>query len=536
MQNVKCFVTPKSLRYRRFSTDFVTEEKSEANKKSSIKLCMELLGINSRDTASKFVKRHPALQCLDPINATHTFNMLVSMNVSVEDIKRYPSVLNLHPTTLQNRTQILLEAGFRKGNIHFHHIQKYLSICKQSLEVFKLYDWVDADKDIPASLLASFELEPSALCIDYKATLLAARKSILEEYLRRVLNFNDTDVQNHWESYNRIKHKSGASILEMVKLLKDELGYTNDIIKNHAFVLHGNPENLKEILRRFDTIGGIPTKEFLIKRPKVCMVNPDSISATLSVLQKFNINHEHIKHCLDIVTLSPQTIERRLTELKTLPDFEILSDHPRVLKLVMFQTKAKARMEYLKQLKFKCISLNVLSTSNSIFERHTREGADKTSGLDIVLFIVRHFQKPEKEIRDKFVRHPRWNCVPLSVMKHNLEFLLKLNFTKDDIYKHIYILLYPTVRIEEKLKLIAKDEKCKNATKAQILSLLLYYIELDYHFSGDAIWVDFDVLQEPTDGSTADMLSINLVKFGQKTIDEVYPSRDYSYKRSTLKK
>lgn len=484
-------------------------------------------GYDSRKALS-YVKKYPEFQALDPIDAKKSFNTLLSMKIPTEDIINVPSILANQTTALTNRAQILSESGFT--TVQLVHIHKYLIIYRKAIDTLRLYNFIDPSTDVSKSLLASFELDPSLLEVNQKQSLEVARKIVLNEYLKRVLGFHEKLIGSFWDSYGRVKHKSGASILEMVKIVKDELDFTNERIKKNAFILHGDPENLKETLRRFKTIAGVSIKEVLSKRPKLCMANPDTIATTLDVLRRYNISDKSLLICTDVLTLGPQTVENRLIDLKSLKEFDGLLDHPRVLKLVMYQIKAKARLEYLQQLKFKCASLHILSSDNVTFERYTREGADKTKGNDIAAFISHHFGKKEDDVRELIARHPNWTCVPLKVMKSNLTLLLKERFKKEDIYKHVFLLAYPTSRIEEKLEFVRKEESCAKATKAQQLSLILYYIELDFHFTGDGVWTDYDVTHGPQkDEQTADLLSINRIKFGRKIIDGIFPTREYAW-------
>lgn len=476
-----------------------------------------------------YVKKFPEFQTLDPLDATKTYKTLLSMNIPTEEIINVPAILATHSISLLNRCQILTESGFTK--VQLVHLYKYLIIYRKTIETLKLYGFIGAT-DVSKSLLASFELDTSLLEVDQRKSLDVARKIILDEYLKRVLDFDEKQISSFWISYGRVKHKSGASILGMVKLVKEELDFTNERIQKNAYILHGDPENLKETLRRFTTIAGISIKEVLIKRPKICMANPDTIATTLDVLRRYNISDKSLYICPDVLTLGPQTVENRLIDLTSLKEFDGLLDHPRVLKLVMYQIKAKARLEYLQQLKFKCASLHILSSDNLTFERYTREGADKTKGNDIAAFIAHNFGKREDEVRELVARHPNWTCVPLKVMKSNLMLLMREGFIKEDIYKHLFLLAYPTSRIEEKLEFVRKDDSCKRAKKGQQLSLILYYIELDFHFTGDGVWTDYDVFHGPQPDvpeQAANLLSINLVKFGRKAIDDIYPTRDYTW-------
>uniref|UniRef100_A0A336MF22 CSON000445 protein n=1 Tax=Culicoides sonorensis TaxID=179676 RepID=A0A336MF22_CULSO len=539
MQNIRKIVIPVHLISRKCATspEILDQIKDRGqfrkNKVNNVQFCKELFGF-THNKATKYAIKYPEFQTLDPDEAKKSFDILKSLNIPTEDIINVPAILTNHPTSLLNRSQILFECGFT--SVQMLHLHKYLVIVRRTIDDLKLYKFIEPDTDVGKSILNSFQLEASKVEINSKHSIEFARKLALNEYLKRVLNFNDKQVDGFWFSYNRVKHRSAKSIIEMIKIVKEELGFTNERIRSNSFLLYGDPEYLKEILKKFPRIGGMSIIELLNKRPKICMVSPDAIAKTLSILEKFNIQDKSLLLCPDVLTLGPQTVENRLRDLTSLKEFNGLLDHPRVLKLVLYQIKAKARLQYLQQLKFKCASLHILSSANTAFEKYTREGADKTKGNDIVAFIAHNFKKTEDEIREIVNRHPNWTCVPIQVMKSNFNFLTSEGFTTEDIFHHVFLIAYPTSRIEEKLEFVRNDRKCQRATRRQQLSLILYFIELDFHFTGDGVWTDYEVYHgAPVDvtDNASNLLSIDLVKFGQKEIDDVYPTRSYqrSYKQ-----
>lgn len=443
------------------------------------------------DAAYRYASKNPDIETLDPKEAARSFYALKTMGIQKEEVMKCPSILNQFDSTLINRFQILNEVGFK--SIKFMHLNRYLQISRTTITTLKLYN-VLYDQNIIERLIKSFELECEMQNLNENQTILLLRQTIMTEYLKRTLNFTEKQVATFWHSYYRIKHKSAASILEMVQILKNELEFDNDRIQHNAYVLYGDPQNLREILRRFKKIGGIKTKELLLKRPKLLMQAADTIENTLNTLRDYNISENSLAIFPTVLTLSTETIKERLKNLKSIKEFDSLLDNPRILKLVHYQIKAKARLQYLQQLKFKCASLNLLSGSDEVFEKYTQEGADKTKGNDITGFLSFHFRHTEQDVREYVSRHPNWLCVPLGVMKENLNFLLAENFKKQDIYKHVYILSYPNSRIKEKLAQVRNDSTFTHVSKVKQLSLVLYFLEYEYHFTGDGVWSDLDVL------------------------------------------
>lgn len=85
--------------------------------------------------------------------------------------------------------------------------------------------------------------------------------------------------------------------------------------------------------------------------------------------QEFNISNESIRKCWDIFTLSSDTVYERLHDLDKIPEFKVLKSHPRILRLVHFQKKVVSRLNYLQDMRVKCASLHILSSTRDQFEK-----------------------------------------------------------------------------------------------------------------------------------------------------------------------
>lgn len=70
--------------------------------------------------------------------------------------------------------------------------------------------------------------------------------------------------------------------------------------------------------------------------------------------------------------------------------------------------------------------------------RTSRTGTD-----DLLIYLGKQFRKADADIVVRLNRHPYWRTVPLIQVDETLQFLLNNNFTKEDIYKSIHIVLYP---------------------------------------------------------------------------------------------
>lgn len=270
------------------------------------------------------------------------------------------------------------------------------------------------------------------------------RKNLLNIYLKKKLGMKDSEIAKMWKIYGRIKHKSLTSVIRTIDLLKNELNFSNEKIIKNAFCLYCDPDNIIKFINDVKTIGDSDIRDILRKRPKVLMVNSDSIVKSIEFIRNYGIPENSINLCLDVLTLSPVTIEERLTELKLIKELDAFVSHPRFLRLVHYHNKALARLEYLKQLNVKCASLHILSCDSVAFEKYAREGSDKTKGSDITNLIkVKLNIINEEDVRKHLSRHPNWCHVPILTVSSCLEFLELNKFTTESIFDNLHILLYP---------------------------------------------------------------------------------------------
>lgn len=144
------------------------------------------------------------------------------------------------------------------------------------------------------------------------------------------------------------------------------------------------------------------------------------------------------------------------------------------------------------------------SATSETFEKYARDGIDRTKGRDIVHYMAKLFKKEREDVRKLLSRHPNWCHVPSLSIKASLDYLVYKKFSYDDISENMILLLYPVPRIEQKLAALIewKDESESESdvnrmisgvalsaiSKSKLLNLCLYFIELEFHFSGDGIW------------------------------------------------
>ncbi|XP_065093439.1 transcription termination factor 5, mitochondrial [Ochlerotatus camptorhynchus] len=459
-----------------------------------------LLDVNE-STMYKYLAKHSYLVNMEPVDVRRKVAYFRYLNATNDEILEQPMLFSLHLITIENRSTILRECGLVES-LNLVAISKYITIIRQQIKALKNNKLIPIDLNMMDQLKKQFDTEVNPN-INYsdEMHLQTLRELFLNAFLRERLKLTDEEFKKLWKSYSKIKHKSFGHTQRVVDILQHNLKLTREKIVGNLYLLHSDPENLLRYPEVVPTIAGMDIKEVMVKQPKVMMVPCDKLKQLLGHLREFGIDEAGVLKYSTILTLSPNTVLARLEQLKKTKEFEVLSKHPRITKLIAYQTKAAIRLDFLQQLKVRCASLNVLSSHSQSFEKYVREGYDRTNGKDIAHYLNMVFQQQGTDAVEQLKRHPNWFHVPAVQMQETLDYLRSKEFSLDEIYENVQILLYPLSRISQKLDKLIECKQTKKrhedfgieltcVTPAQMLSLCLYMIELDFHFTGDGIWPD----------------------------------------------
>ncbi|CRK98188.1 CLUMA_CG011553, isoform A [Clunio marinus] len=485
---------------RNLSVDLNQKSYIKEGGRNIVDFYLNLLDLNTRK-AVELVQKHPELwrENVDFYEINNTVQYLKANKMTNDDILNYPSCMLLSRMTLMNRKQVLHECGFQKLQIYLFH--RFLVIMKKEINRLKAFNYIPQKKNVVEDMLKHLDVPITFKeKVNEEMSLQEIRKKIINLYLARKLQMTEEDITKTFHIYQRLKHRSLDSIVRIIDVMENKLGYQREKIISNAFLLHACPDNLIRMLTEVPYIGNTPIEKILIQRPKIVMTSVDTIKKILEHLKSFEICESALLKCTGILTLGADTVYNRLVQLRNIEEFNVLRRHPRILFLIYFQNKAKNRLDYLKQIKVGCASIHLLSSTSETFEKYARSGTDKTKGHDILFYIAKVLNKDRDVVRSQLSRHPYWLHVPLLNVKTAFEYLRYKKFKSEDISLNIVLLLYPVERIEQKLKNILElqVEKCEEnmilgppalrLSKIQLLSLCLYSIEFDFHFSGDGIW------------------------------------------------
>jgi hypothetical protein len=415
-----------------------------------------------------------------------------------DEILGRPTSVLLNQSTIENRAKVLKECLFQ--NVQLLNYTKFVLSMNKSISMLKAYNYIHAGSNVEKNLIQQLDVPVEYRGIKEQIPLNELRMHILNLYMREKLKMTESEIAKTRSSYKQIKHRNLQSIVAVINILIGKLNFTNEKIIKNSFLLYALPENICQIIEEIPKIGNTDIQEIALGRPKVLMQSCSSIKKVVEHVKAFNLPESSIEKCLEVLTLSPDTVYNRLKDLSQIKEFSVMIHHPRVLRLIHYQNKAKTRLEYLKHMKVKCFSLHLLAGSAENFEKFAYEGADKTKGKEMVEFLSNTFKLETKKIRKMLWFHPHWLQVPALNANVTYDYLRQRNFSNEELLENVLILLYPISKIQPKLDPLLEwkeenheskkisDLTVSKISNSKILSLCLYFIEAEYHFTGDAVF------------------------------------------------
>ncbi|KAG5684932.1 hypothetical protein PVAND_014140 [Polypedilum vanderplanki] len=493
---LKIFSRTFKLSRSRLYSSFTQINEKETVYQKFIELYMKHLKIRENE-AKKFLQKNPKYWAEKNLKQFESTLIYLTKNYSQTEILNNSNCFRIPATSYESRLQVLNECLFQ--DIRLIYFTKFISMMNKNILMLKAYNFIDIKSDVILNLKNQIDL-PIVISknLTEKMSLSEIRTELMNAYLKERLKMSETQIEKARKTYRNFHHRSLRSLVDALNILMNELNFTSEQIVKNAFLLYSRAENIKNIINDIPQIAGVNTKQILHTRPRILVQTCDNLKEIISHIKNFNIPEDAILKCSSVATLSPETVYARLEELNKIKEFNVHKSNPRILRLILGQTKAKARLKYMKDLKMRCFSLSVLCDTSKIFEKHVYIGADQTKGKEIIEFLSIQFNISKNDVRTILKSHPHWMKVPVLSIKQTLEFLQLRDFSKKDLLQNLHILLYSIERIESKLKMLLEwkyddnsnsiDFDLKHVSNSKLLSLCLYFIEREYHFTGMAVY------------------------------------------------
>ncbi|XP_021929431.1 transcription termination factor 5, mitochondrial [Zootermopsis nevadensis] len=368
------FYIPSAIKLCNLSSGFHQIRRKPANEMNNgqVRLLMEVFDYPYRETY-KIVYRHKVLRTLDQNLIQRVADILNRFGIEKGDIAEHPLVLTIFPATIENHTMLLEEGGFT--HVTAKHLNSYITIVRKPLRLLKVHQYIPSHIDVPENFLSYLKEPPPSFDplhskgVSHDTSFMDIQMAVLSHYLCWRLEMKPDELDSLMKTYSRLKHKSFRLIEKSLKVLEEELGFSKEKIKRHGYLIHSHAGNTLDTLNRVKTLGGMDIRTMFHKYPKIIATATDTLIKTAQHLQDFGIPDEAIQKCPEVFTLGSDTVFQRLGALQSVPEFTGLARHPRVLRLVHHQRKACSRLGYLQDMKVKCASLHILSSTQVQFER-----------------------------------------------------------------------------------------------------------------------------------------------------------------------
>lgn len=458
--------------------------------------------------AQHICMKQPIISKLNDEKIKNLVDTINEMGFSNSLLIEEPSLFGILPVTLKFRYRVLKECGIQ--NISSASLLTYFKIVKQmKIRELKKLGYLPPHMNVENNLASFMTQWPTSLTtlIDEdvnNTSLYSLRLKIIQRYLELVLDLTKEEFDRGLKTYPTIKHRPLECINETLEILQLQIMIPNHKIKSNLYLIHVDPQNLKNIIHNLRSIGGIDIKEVMRMHPKLATRNFNTMLEIKKILKEYDISNEAQRRCFSIYTLGPHTIRERLEQARNFPEFSVFIKHPRFLKMIHYNTTAMKRLSNLYSNNKKCVSLNILSGSEAHYEVFEKAPGDRVGkGKDLLFCISQSLGKKFSmtHVRNVIKRHPFWMNTPVFQVKYVYEQLSK-QFTDQDIYENCPILLYPWKKVKDTLYIIDKKliEKqipmfqdnlhYESLSNSQKLSLVLYLLEKNHYFSGNGVWTE----------------------------------------------
>uniref|UniRef100_T1IZS1 Uncharacterized protein n=1 Tax=Strigamia maritima TaxID=126957 RepID=T1IZS1_STRMM len=386
--------------------------------------------------------------------------VLRQLNLKIVDDEMYKQVKGFIPGELEQRYYNCLDFGFK--NISLDHLLRFCQIMKMkrfSVEFIRdPLESLVSQTEIPEALMEII-LEKYPIVLDGNLKLL--HRIVLLEYLKWKLEIENIKFLGLVNKYPAVSNKSISSLRETIDLLTNDLGFTTKKIVNNGYLLLINKENVAKLLSQKSNFGGIPANQFISKFPRTLSVHVDHIYEIDECLMEFGITQDHISTCGHIYTFKTTTLHERLKLLSETPEMNNLKNSHRYLYLVYYFNKVKHRLEIVKFIKLKNISIDLFLTSNELFIQKLDLEGFRQRKHQIVNYIAKRFGITTKLVFHR-IDFDYFSGLTLDKekMEESIEFLSN-RFKKQEILDNLSVILFELDVIKEELTKVINKSKTK---------------------------------------------------------------------------
>jgi len=323
------------------------------------------------------------------------------------------------------------------------------------------------------------------------------QRLLMAKYLCWKLDFDWPQAKNAVTSSLYDFCQNIKSFIETIDILM-EIGLKKEHILGYSRLLRSDSTSLRKLIDTYPRFLGDEIGPVLMRHPVLCTFNFDNMEQNLKQLSyvKFPVS-TLIRH-LDLLNEEPWQLREKLIHIERYPEMRVLCHNPRFPEVFKNIETATLRLEALRSVNQRNISLKAINQcNNSSYLKMIQENDQRREvNLEAKRYLVNLLNRSPKEIRNALRSHPHWDQLDLTNMILVVEFLQEHQFSAEQIFNGIQLVLYPLSEVARGMTEFISEldqstilMKIKPAKRLNphVLQLLLYIIERKSHFSGNSV-------------------------------------------------
>ncbi|KAK8377948.1 hypothetical protein O3P69_014114 [Scylla paramamosain] len=407
--------------------------------------------------AQEFVRNFPKLKKVPKFQLDHIFRLIKDDGHSWKEVELFKEVLLLTPIQYKLRVQLLQSLSLSQPSLYhipwmtllMDNTVKFLR--EDSKSIFKS-DPVEhliascTDLNLPESTLqAARDLSSS----DDTVTLKQVFFYLLKHYLAHRF-LEDTEVVGSflYSTQAAFLWKPLYHYAVLCDLFIDSLELSFSDVQKKPQLFYLDPENTKEILQKFPSIGGTPTREVAKAVPKLLQIPASHLVSWLRLLQKHKVHpFTCTYHTATLFKTSLfSEVSERLQILKQLQEWEIIMVSDKLFELLRSQEQIKKVLN--------CVESGHGIPSLSVamkHDQHTSRHQCRSVTPEIVSYVATALGLPPEQIRE-VLEEEIFTPYGLMNTKAVLRMLLDYGFTREQVVAGPMVLNMEAGVVEQVLK------------------------------------------------------------------------------------
>ncbi|XP_051158458.1 transcription termination factor 5, mitochondrial isoform X2 [Leptopilina boulardi] len=405
-------------------------------------------------------------------------------------------LLSLPPLRLQHNISILQECG--SVDLNDYNVVRLNCLMKLKINSFKEV------LNIPKEVKIVKEIYEKVFSKSYKSsifsklnedmTVFELRSLLLPHYVYWKFGIDSNIFKEDSKLWNLLLLRSWHLVNKKVDYLRNNIGYTSKIT-DYEYAVQCDINNVRRICYEIKNIGQITIQEVLRTCPKITLQPVNNIKQFLTWFHKNQLYESLITNCLEVLTLNPIEAINKLEKILKNPTLMLFRNHPRFLHLLYVNHDLEKRIAHLKSNNMSIKWKDIIAPT---YKPNKIQKNNKTDAINRTKFLDNEFLNQGPALIAELKKNPNWSRIDLGQMFSSLQYL-RGHFTAGAICSNIHIILYQRSKIEKTVSYIRnkyRNYRNHQFTPSQQLAMCLYYMEIEFHFSGDGALASLDTVDK----------------------------------------